>query len=97
MACLRRPGWMIAQLYQVTVNDLISEEEPRMPSRKPKVLILLLALGLVLPFVTPPFFNLCEDVVGAPISQALRSGIYYCILFVVCVIIFHKFLLAVVR
>jgi len=55
-------------------------------------MILFLIYLLVLPFVTTPFFNLCEDVVGAPISQALRSGIYYCILFVVCVIIFHKFL-----
>jgi len=54
--------------------------------------ILFLIYLLVLPFVITPFFNLCEDVVGAPISQALRSGIYYCILFVVCVIIFHKFL-----
>lgn len=48
----------IAQLYQVTVNDLISEEEPRMPSRKPKVLILLLALGLVWLVATVIFFAL---------------------------------------
>lgn len=54
--------------------------------------ILFLIYLVVLPFVTTPFFNLCEDVMGASISDALRSGIYYCVLFVVCIIIFHKFL-----
>ena len=54
--------------------------------------ILFLIYLVVLPFVLTPFFNLCEDVVGAPISQALRSGIYYCVLFVVCILVFRKFL-----
>ena len=54
--------------------------------------ILFLIYLVVLPFVLAPFFNLCEDVVGAPISQALRSGIYYCVLFVVCIFVFRKFL-----
>lgn len=54
--------------------------------------ILFLIYLVVLPFVTTPFFNLCEDVMGANISEALRSGIYYCVLFIVCIIIFHKFL-----
>lgn len=57
----------IAQLYQVTVNDLISEEEPRLPSRKPKVLILLLSLGLVWLAATVMFFALmllCPEMPG---------------------------------
>lgn len=37
----------IADLYRITVNDLISEEEPKPPLKKPRVLILLLSLGLV--------------------------------------------------
>lgn len=54
----------IAELYQVTVNDLISQEEPRLPFRKPKVLILLLSLGLVWLAATVLFFALmllCQD------------------------------------
>ena len=54
--------------------------------------IFFLIYLVVLPFVTTPFFNLCEDIMGANISEALRSGVYYCVLFIVSIIIFHKFL-----
>jgi len=57
----------IAELYQVSLNDLISPEEPRLPSRKPKVLILLLSLGLVWLAATVLFFALmllCPEMPG---------------------------------
>lgn len=54
--------------------------------------IFFLIYLVVLPFVTTPFFDLCQKLLGAVISPALRSGIYYGLLFVVSVIIFHKFL-----
>lgn len=62
------------------------------PGERIAGVIFFLIYLVVLPFVTTPFFNLCEDLMGANISEALRSGIYYCVLFVVCMIIFHKFL-----
>ncbi len=55
-------------------------------------MIFFLIYLVALPFVTDPFFNLCEKVAGEPISEALRSGIVYCLLFIACVIIFRKFL-----
>lgn len=48
----------IAALYQVSVNDLISEDEPGLPVKKPKLLILLLSLGLVWLAATVLFFAL---------------------------------------
>lgn len=48
----------IAELYRITVNDLISEEEPKPPLKKPRVLILLLSLGLVWLAATVLFFAL---------------------------------------
>ena len=48
----------IAALYRITVNDLISEEEPRPPVKKPRLLILLLSLGLVWTAATVLFFAL---------------------------------------
>ena len=54
--------------------------------------VLFLIYLVVLPFVTTPFFDFCERIVGANISPALRSGIYYCVLFVVCLVIFHQYL-----
>lgn len=57
----------IAQLYQVTVNDLVSQEPPKRPCRKPKVLILLLSLGLVWLAATVLFFALmllCPELPG---------------------------------
>jgi len=62
------------------------------PGERVGGVILFLIYLVVLPFVTDPFFNFCEGLLGANISEALRSGIYYCVLFVACVIIFHKFL-----
>lgn len=56
----------IADLYQVSVNDLISEEEPRLPVKKPKVLILLLSLGLVWLAATVLFFALMLLCPGLP-------------------------------
>lgn len=56
----------IAQLYQVTVNDLIQQGQPRLPVRKPKVLILLLSLGLVWLAVTVVFFALMLLCPGLP-------------------------------
>lgn len=61
----------IAELYQVSVNDLISLDEPRMPCRKPKVLILLLSLGLVWLAATVMFFALmllCPEMNGKWLS-----------------------------
>ena len=47
----------IAELYGVTVNDLISEETPKTP-RKPQLLVTLLSLGLVWLVATVAFFVL---------------------------------------
>ena len=47
----------IAELYGVTVNDLISEETPKTP-RKPHLLVTLLSLGLVWLVATVAFFVL---------------------------------------
>ena len=54
--------------------------------------VLFLLYLVVLPFVTTPLFDFCERIVGAGISPALRSGIYYCVLFVACIVIFHRYL-----
>ncbi len=57
----------IADLYQVTVNDLISRDEPRLPVKKPRVLIVLLSLGLVWLAATVLFFALmllCPELPG---------------------------------
>lgn len=54
--------------------------------------ILFLVYLLVLPLVTDPFFAFCEEAVGAPISPALRSAVYYGVLLAVCLLVFHKFL-----
>lgn len=54
--------------------------------------IFFLIYLLALPFVTTPFFDLCEKLLNAGISTALRSGVYYGVLFLVSVVIFHKFL-----
>lgn len=54
----------IADLYQVTVNDLLSQEEPRLPAKPPRVLILLLSLGLAWLAALVVFFGLmlaCPD------------------------------------
>lgn len=56
----------IAELYQVTVNDLINPDEPKMPIRRPKVLILLLSLGLVWLAATVLFFALTLLCPGLP-------------------------------
>lgn len=54
--------------------------------------IFLLIYVAVLPFVTAPFFNLCEKVLDAPLSEGLRSGIYYGLHFAVSVVVFRRFL-----
>lgn len=56
----------IAELYQVSVNDLIRLDEPQLPCRKPKVLILLLSLGLVWLAATVLFFALMLLCPGTP-------------------------------
>ncbi|MBQ9943084.1 MAG: helix-turn-helix transcriptional regulator [Clostridia bacterium] len=56
----------IAELYQVSVNDLIRLDEPQLPRRKPKVLILLLSLGLVWLAATVLFFALMLLCPGMP-------------------------------
>lgn len=56
----------IAELYQVSVNDLIRLDEPQLPCRKPKVLILLLSLGLVWLAATVLFFALMLLCPGMP-------------------------------
>ncbi|MBR3905950.1 MAG: helix-turn-helix transcriptional regulator [Clostridia bacterium] len=48
----------IAELYHITVNDLISTQEPQPPVKKPRLLILLLSLGLVWLAATVLFFAL---------------------------------------
>lgn len=48
----------IAELYRITVNDLINPQEPRPPVKKPRLLILLLSLGLVWLAATVLFFAL---------------------------------------
>ena len=48
----------IAELYRITVNDLISTQEPQPPVKKPRLLILLLSLGLVWLAATVLFFAL---------------------------------------
>ena len=57
----------IADLYQVTVNDLISDEAPRLPAKKPRLLILLLSVGLVWLAALVLFFALmllCPELPG---------------------------------
>ena len=54
--------------------------------------IFFLVYVVVLPLVTAPFFRLCEKVVGTSISEALRSGIIYSLLFVAAIVIFRRFL-----
>jgi len=46
----------------------------------------------VLPFVTTPFFDLMERLLGTGISSSLRSSILYYLLFAVTLVIFHRFI-----
>ena len=47
---------------------------------------------VVLPFVADKAFDLAAKLLGANISDALRNAIYYYVLFVVTLVIFHQFL-----
>lgn len=54
--------------------------------------ILFLLYLVVLPFAADSGFALCEKLLGAAISPALRSGLYYGIPALACLVIFHGFL-----
>jgi len=47
---------------------------------------------LVLPFAVDPAFDLIAKLLGTGISDALRSAVYYYVLFAVTLVIFHNFL-----
>ena len=47
---------------------------------------------VVLPFATTPLFRLAEILLDVTISSAMRSVIYYYLLFAVTLVIFHRFL-----
>lgn len=52
---------------------------------------------LVLPFVTTPLFDLTQRLLGVSVSAAVRSALYYYILFAVTVVIFHGYLARTTR
>ncbi len=62
------------------------------PGEQVAGVIFLVVYLAVLPFVTTPFFNLMEKLLGVSISQALRNSLYYYILFALTVLIFHGFI-----
>ncbi|MBQ2896010.1 MAG: CPBP family intramembrane metalloprotease [Oscillospiraceae bacterium] len=47
---------------------------------------------LVLPFAVDPAFDLIAKLLGTGISDALRSAVYYYVMFAVTLVIFHNFL-----